>query len=306
MVNGIICIDCRSRNLAVFSASVTRAQADNEQQLVVRHALDMGYLGELLESTEQQEYISGGHVVVGEYRKVRRFFSKLPVLLLGSFQAKSSQGFVDVLFGNRAFVEMAGSQRVAFNDHRKVLVVGGLGRPFGKGGLKVLSNPIEGVLIEGPIEVSLPEGAGNLNEATAAAACAGAELLASVSFSSVFVIEGQSNYSTVYRFSSRRKKPEIGGKMYSTFPPEHREEMFCRENIVRHMLFAAARWHLSLGGSNPSQEELEMEARRRLETYFLSRKAGENAYWEKLGRKFGSLNMCSEAIEATAKELGVV
>ncbi len=50
-------IDGRTRKLNVFVASVTQAQSDNPYQLVLRHALDMGHIQDILAPTERDEYL---------------------------------------------------------------------------------------------------------------------------------------------------------------------------------------------------------------------------------------------------------
>src|SRR3989344_2400312 len=139
-MTSVLVIDGRSRNLQAFVASATQAQNDNPYQLVLRHALDMGHLPEILKPTEDDVYLGGG-----ETKRLRRFRAEMPVLLMGKYSAQSSAGHVTVHAADRFDEGLFG--------HRKVLIVGGLGPAFGEGGLRVLSLPIAATLVRGPVEV---------------------------------------------------------------------------------------------------------------------------------------------------------
>ena len=73
-------IDGRTRKVNVFVASVTTAQSDNPSQIVLRHALDMGHVQDLLAPTEREEYLGGG-----ETKKVKSFRAEMPVIIMGEY-----------------------------------------------------------------------------------------------------------------------------------------------------------------------------------------------------------------------------
>lgn len=218
-------IDGRTRKLCAFVASVTQAQGDNHYQLVLRHALDVGHLPELLAPTEQDEYLGGG-----ETKRRKHFRADMPVILMGMYSAQSSAGHVAVYCNDPSSLIRDEEQ----HGHRKVLVVGGLGPAFGKKGLKVLGYPIAATLIRGPVEIEELTGSGNSNSASADAALAGVKLLASTDRKAVFLVEGQSDYTYVVRLHSCTEEG------MTEFPAEHRADMFSRENIFRRMLFYSA------------------------------------------------------------------
>ena len=284
-------IDGRTRKLNAFVASVTQAQSDNPYQLVLRHALDMGHIQDILAPTEREDYLGGG-----ETKTRKQFLAEMPVILMGEYSARSSAGHVAI--------HSTDSWDEARDGHRKVLIVGGLGKVFGgKGGLlKVLGNPIVATLVRGPVEIEEFVGAGNSNCASADAAWAGVKLLASTDRKSVFLVEGQSDYTYVVRLRSTATEGA------TEFPSEHREEMFSRENIVRRMVFSSAYHGLVRGRDDhdykPSEDEVKAAAKRNMEAYLSAKSVGEERYSERLGRRFGSLNMSYDAIAKMAEELG--
>lgn len=281
-------VDCRNRYLQAFVASVTQAQSDNPYQLVLRHALDMGHIQDLLNPTERDEYLGGG-----EYKNMRNFRAEMPVILMGQYSAQSSAGHVSV------YSEGGDESR---DGHRNVLIVGGLGPNFGKKGLRVLSNPITATLVRGPVEIQQLTGSGNSNCASADAAWEGVKLLASTNRKSVFLVEGQSDYTYVVQLRSAATEGT------TEFSVEHREEMFSRENIVRRMLFSAAFRDVVRGrddDSKPSDEEVCTAAKRRMTTYLAAKAANEERYWENLAQWFGSFNMGDEAISKIAAEFEI-
>lgn len=243
-------VDCRKRDLKIFAASVTQLEGEGEQpfQIVLRHGLDMGNLPTLLE---------GGEIIRTDS----------PIILMGEYRARSSEGHVSVLRNSSSY------------GHRKVLIVGGLGPAFGRGGLRVLQHPIRSVYIDGPDnKVELLAGASNSNTQTAKAAWDGVETLCSVKKTSVFLTEGQSDHMQVIRFKSGSVEalhPEI----YPVLPQEHRTTMFSKENIVRACFLGAGRkavqsaWkeHL-LEGQPPFEEILERSSR--IMTSYLSGRGG--------------------------------
>ena len=280
----ILVIDGRSRALRAFVASVTKAQEDNPYQVVLRHALDMGCIRDLLAPKGVEGYF-GGEVIRQECRV------QIPVLIMGEYSARSSAGHVTV----------ACNDLNMFNKHhKKVLVVGGLGPAFGKGGLKVLTRPISAVLIPGPVEIVEAEGADNSNCASAEAAIAGVKILARTDKKSTFLMEGQSDYTYVIRLRCLAEGNEVD------FPAEHRSDMFSRENIVKTMFFGQIKRDLTrICKSAPSKEEVRAEAIRRMESYLAAKAADEDSYWRRLGRGFGALNKSDEAIKKVADGLGI-
>jgi len=282
-------IDGRTRKLQAFVASVTKAQDDNPYQIVLRHALDMGHIQDILNPTESDVYLGGG-----ETKKLKRFTADMPVILMGEYAARSSAGHVAI--------HSADSWDESRDGHRKVLIVGGLGPNFGKKGLRVLGLPITATLVRGPVEIEELAGAGNSNCASADAAWAGVKLLASTDRKSVFLVEGQSDYTYVVRLRSTATEGA------TEFPAEHREEMFSRENIVRRMVFSSAYHGLVRGRDDheykPSEDEVKAAAKRNMDAYLAAKSANEECYHERLGRRFGSLNMSDDAIAKMAEELG--
>src|SRR3989344_492417 len=280
-------IDGRTRKLQAFVASVTLAQSDNAYQIVLRHALDMGHVQDILAPTEREEYLGGG-----ETKTRKHFLAEMPVILMGEYSARSSAGHVAV--------HSADSWDEARDGHRKVLIVGGLGPSFGKKGLRVLGIPITATLVRGPVEVEELAGSGNSNCASAGAAWDGVRLLASADKKAVFLVQGQTDYTCVVRLRSAAD----GG--VTEFPAEHRETMFSRENIVRRMLFSAVYRDLVRGredGGKPSEEEERAAAKLRTAGYLAAKATGSEKPWELLGRGFGSLNMSDKGIAIIAEEL---
>lgn len=290
-MNALI-IDGRNRKLQTFVASVTKAQDDNPYQLVLRHALDIGHIQDVLNPTEQDVYLGGG-----ETKRLKRFTTEMPVIIMGEYTAHSSAGHVAI--------HSADSWDESRDGHRKVLIVGGLGPNFGKKGLRVLGLPITATLVRGPVEIEELAGSGNSNCASADAAWAGVKLLASTDRKAVFLVEGQSDYTYVVRL---RSSAEDG--VTTEFPVEHRSEMFSRENIVKRMVFSFAYHSLVRGRRDdrdytPSEYEVHSAAKRNMESYLSAKSAGEERYWEWLGRGFGSINMSDDVIAKMAEELGV-
>jgi len=284
-------IDGRTRKLQAFVASVTQAQSDNPFQLVLRHALDMGHFQDILALTEQDVYLGGG-----ETKKLKRFRSEMPVIIMGEYLARSSAGHVTV--------HSADNWNESRDGHRKVLIVGGLGTNFGKKGLRVL-NPITATLVRGPVEIEELAGSGNSNCASADAAWAGVKMLASVDRKAVFLVEGQSDYTYVVRLRSAAEDNAT-----TEFPVEHREEMFSCENIIKRMVFSFAYHGLVRGRDDgeykPSEDEVKAAAKRNMGAYLAAKSENEDGYLEHLlGPLFGGvLNMSEEAITKMAEELG--
>jgi hypothetical protein len=276
--NSVLVIDARSRELKVFVASATQAQADNPTQLVLRHALDLGNLGALLSSAHENNFIAD-----------------MPVLVIGSYSAMSSAGFTTT------YTHQYSGHSENMDGHRKVVVVGGLGEPFGKGGLKVLALPIAGHLIRGPVEISAVTGAGNSNWNTATAAEAGAKMLAAIDRRQVILAEGQSDVVDVYRLRSVAERGGENKDEYgeTRFPAEHQADRFTPYSVTRSMLwsqsFRALRAHLD-EGEKPSDEAVETEVARRISAYRAAKERREEAPWNRLGKGFGEVQFLDEAI----------
>lgn len=279
-MSSVLVIDARSRGLQCFVASATVAGADRPNQLVLRHALDMNDLGSIL-GTWEEEYCGFGHS-----KRVKRFRSELPIIVMGRYEAKSSAGHAVVR---------------ADDSHRKVVVVGGLGEPFGKGGLRPLGLPIAGTLIQGPVVVEELAGSGNSNVASAVAAWEGVKILSQTDQKSVFLVEGQSDYTKVYRLRPDENAPA------TELPVEHRDEMFSRENIIRQAALAAARHFYRgisqrTGAPKPSEENLREEARRELEYYLSTEGKGTDRLSKTLGLVGGSVSYVE--VRDVAERLG--
>ncbi len=229
-------IDCRSRELKVWMASATQT---NNFQLVLRHALEMGTLKDLLAKSEKVEFNRFGK------KPVRIIRSSWPVIALGNYQAMSSAGHAWV----KGAVPSADSPR----SPRCLLVVGGLGRgAFGGKGLRVLSRPIEGQLVAGPTAIDELESFSNSNWTATEAAAAAIDLLTEIDKESIFIEEGQSDRAYVARIRS-------SAETSTTFPAEHRQEMFSQENILRRM-FKSAAYREARGGEEEAPPDWAVRA----------------------------------------------
>ncbi len=261
----VLVIDSRSRDMRIFVASATKTQ-DNDNHIVIRHALGMGGLLKWEEDG---------------------FKSQLPdrvdmsVLVMGQYVATGSAGHVSVTG--------RGGQRV--------LVVGGLGSPFGEGGLKNLVVPISGTLIQGPVEIKKIQTANNSNCDSTDAAMAGLRLLRNIDSKSVFLAEGQSDRVNVVRFRTANDNSRS-----VEFPLEHQDVMFSRKNIIRKMLEGQVFRFLQVCYNNegregrPSQEEIKKEINNRTERYLTQKKSRENVPWDILGKGFHWLKITDEEL----------
>ena len=185
-----IVVDCRSRDLQVFAASVTEAA---DRGLVLRKAADLGGLGEL----------SGGEI-------------PQTVILLGGYAAQSSAGFAEVVrpdhFYQRFLTGAAGF---------------GWGTGDGRRGdaLRPMTNrrgeKISVTVIVGGCSLTKVGGHRNSNTATAYAAFAGLKLRAQMR-GEIIALEGQSDYTTSWPFNPTQPQNGLGGE----FPAEHRGDIF--------------------------------------------------------------------------------
>jgi hypothetical protein len=185
-----IIVDCRSRDLEVFSASITEAP---DHGIVIRKAADLGPLKEL----------SGGEI-------------PQTVILLGSYAAQSSSGFTHVAlprgYYRRFLTGAAGLGWDSKNGRR-----GDALRPINDRAGEKFSL----VVISGGCSMTPLGGNKNSNPSTASAAVEGFTLRAAMR-GEVVLIEGQSDYVKGWVFKPIRAQNGLG----DTFPPEHRGEMF--------------------------------------------------------------------------------
>lgn len=188
--NFAIVVDCRSRDLQVYAASVTEA---TDRGLVLRKAADLGNLGEL----------SGGEI-------------SQTVIILGGYSAQSSGGFVTV------------AKPEGFHD-RFLTGAAGLGWGIGEGRKGDALRPMTDrhgkkfslTVIIGGCSLTKISGHKNSNLATAYAAFAGLQLRAQMR-GEVIVLEGQSDYTLGWAFKPVQSQNGLGGE----FPPEHRGDVF--------------------------------------------------------------------------------
>ena len=201
MENTVLVVDARSRKISVFTAAATTTATG---RLILRKGVDVGSI----------------RMIEGDI--------EFPVIVMGSYSAQSSAGFVSVL-GDDGFPS--------------TLWVGGCGFPgkSGKGeGLRVFPRPVRAVVLPVGSRVSkVDTHSRNSNPATADAALDGIRIMAKNTLASLFLVEGQSDWVTASRFDA----PE--GGVTPVFPPEHRAEIFLEDNLVLRILLSAARWQLT-------------------------------------------------------------
>lgn len=176
----ILVIDARTRDLNAFFASATQ---DAKGDLVLRYASE----AKLPE------------IPVGS-TKVLPF----PILIMGSFHAQTSAGFT-------ASVGQGGIP---------AKVVGGLGKPFGRGGLKRLRKPIAGrLLFKGTTMFPKDENSSS-NTASAQAAWEGLKFMVDFEPKSLWLVEGQSDYTRSWKFMNPEQVE------YPAIPDEHQLSVF--------------------------------------------------------------------------------
>lgn len=195
-------IDARSRERELVTASATRLP-NNAFALVLRKGVDVGSV----------EALCGQAV-------------KHPILIIGSYQARSSAGFVTpVGAGVYNSVIWVGGAGFGFTDEdgrRK----GDALRPFGR--------PLKAALVNAGARVEKVQTPFTSNPATAEAAFEGLRLRALAQRRLTFLVEGQSDYITATSF----EEPE-GAE--SDFPAEHREDIFSCENMFKAAMRRIAR-----------------------------------------------------------------
>lgn len=176
----ILVIDTRSRDLKSFFASATK---DKNGDLVLRYA-----------SEAKLPQIPVGST------KVLPF----PILIMGTFRAQSSAGH-------------AGS---IGQGGIPAKVVGGLGEPFGRGGLKRLRKPIAGRLLPKGTTLFPQDQNSSSNTASAQAAWEGLKFMAEMDEQSLWLVEGQSDYTRSWKFTSPKEV------IYPAIRDEHQISVF--------------------------------------------------------------------------------
>lgn len=189
-----IVVDCRTRGISVFAASVTEAA---DRGLVLRKAADIGRLADL-----------GGEI-------------PHTVIILGAYSAQSSAGFTVVVRPTHHYPRhLAGGAGLGWDGHDAE------GRPCRKGdALRPITTRDGGhhvaTVLSGGCSLTKVGGQGNSNHATADAAVAGLQLRAAM-LGEVVVIEGQSDFVSGWAFKPTVPGNGLGGE----FPAEHRPEVF--------------------------------------------------------------------------------
>ena len=197
-----IFIDTTSRELAVSAVSVTKTDTAG---LVLRHGAKVGTLWDFSKKCHQPP-------------------AGVPIILVPKgYEALSSGGFVDVVWKDDV-------------HWASTYVVGAQGM-MGRRALGPIS-PIQVLVLPDStwIEVVDTHASGypHSNPATAAAAVAGIELRTQLRPSSIFVIEGQSDYAVAFELipQPREKLGEL-----PEFPEEHRKDIFPEggEGVISHV-----------------------------------------------------------------------
>lgn len=176
----ILVIDARSRGLDTFFATASK---DARGDLVLRYA-SVGFI-------PQQEYAELVEV-------------PFPILVTGGYQARSSAGH---------------AMAVGYGG-REVTVVGGLGKPFGRGGLRRLRRPIAGRLMPARCRVHRWDGNSSSNPGTAGAAIEAVRFMAEMDRNSVWIQEGQSDVVSFLRLEPSK------GSVYPEFADEFQQGVY--------------------------------------------------------------------------------
>lgn len=186
-------IDCTDRQILLWSAAMTISEIG----LVIRKSVQVG------------------QVALIEHLKL-----DAPLLLIGSYQAQSSCGFVNVLAYSAPTIPIAG----------------GIGFGWGFEGdrrgdaLRVFSVPEKAFLLEEGACISPVPGRGCSNPAIADAAMAGLRMRQRLS-GDIIIAEGQSDYVSGIQISGRNviHLSEFSGEI----PEEHRTDMFCYGGFMK-------------------------------------------------------------------------
>ena len=205
MNNTALFIDTFKRDLNVSTVSVT----ETEFGIVLRYGAEIGKLEDL--------------TATGTF-----FNYSLPIIVpTRGYQAKSSEGFVSVEAHPNG-----GWREGCYQDTRiSTYVVGIQGMPWmQKKGLRALGQPISVLVLRPGTNISLLPTHGNSNHATAAAAADGIALRAGVLPNSVFITEGQSDYTRAWELTADAASYE-----FEEFNPEwdweHRDYMFGSDRL---------------------------------------------------------------------------
>jgi len=188
-------VDTFSRKVSVHTVSVTEVP---DRGLVMRYAAEIGSLSLLTQENELKN-------------------EDLPILVATrGYAAQSSAGFVEVVSEG--------------HKQQKMQIVGFQGMPWQKkGGLSVASHPME-VLVLRPgtniMKVATHSSGrrGHSNPATAEAAIVGLKMRAKSEQNSVFILEGQSDYTQAWKLAAYYTAYEE--EWTPEFPVEHRLDRF--------------------------------------------------------------------------------
>lgn len=195
----IIVVDATTRRLECFAASAT-CRNGNQQHIILRKAVVIGTIAELR-----------GRVV------------ESPILVVGSYSARSSAGHTTPLgednFPKVVWIGGAGFGFDVYDEAKRERrrVADGL-RPFGR--------PLTGTLLPAGTKVEGVQTHSNSNPDTADAAMAGLRIVAETKRQFILT-EGQSDYTSAYTFCVAEDAEQ------PSFPEEHRTDVFSPESMFR-------------------------------------------------------------------------
>ena len=179
----ILVIDARSRNTSAFFATGSK---DANGDLVLRYA-SSGFIPQ----KEESEYAGPAEC-------------PFPILVMGTYEARSS----------------AGPAHPLGDGGRDVTVVGGLGKPFGKGGLRRLRRPIKGRMMPSHCRVHAWDGNSSSNPGSAGATIEAIKFMAQVDRDSLWLVEGQSDWERSIRLEPTKDSA------YPEFEDEFQQGVF--------------------------------------------------------------------------------
>jgi len=197
-------IDSFSRNMEVSTVSITEVPGKG---LVMRYGAKVGNLWQL---TAEQEVFKPEMLILVAAR---------------GYAAQSSDGFVDVVVNNRGW-----------NTRVQAQIVGIQGMPWQKkGGLSVASHPMEVLVLRSgtnimKVATHSSGRRGHSNPATAEAAIVGLKMRAKSEQNSVFILEGQSDYTQAWKLAAYYTAYEE--EWTPEFPVEHRLDRFSDEAMA--------------------------------------------------------------------------
>jgi hypothetical protein len=203
-------VDTFSRQVEVSTVSVSQVP---EKGLVLRYGAKIGNLWQLTENS---------------YGNYFRNYDFPVIVATRGYKAMSSGGFVDVL-------------AIYTGDHTRVktCVVGIQGMPFQRHkGLSVLSSPMEVLVLRPGTHIEMletharrkPYEGWHSNPQSADAAWEGIKMRASIRPNSVFVVEGQSDYTQCWELAALYEDYE--NPFQPKFQEEFRSERFSDEGLV--------------------------------------------------------------------------